>query len=266
MDFNFLQPQKLDLQVRGVRAPALQQPQHSEAFNQFMEAQDSMRSPTMRDWVKEGNDYKAFQEQQANQQANQLAMQEKQKQERIAQLESEIAQVKARIENTKKNLSMVDSNAINSIMTREARKINIQDPTSLYRWKIGKDVADARLKEDLKQRDLQNDLAERKFRWEQALSNKQLEDEKTNNKNAESSTVDYWNSRKNLAGNKNMTNAVILQDMKELDMAIRDAKNKKFSQDSVRQLETIREEYEKALGINKKKSDDKKNDLNGILD
>lgn len=262
MDFNFLQPQKLDLQVRGVRAPALQQPQHSEAFNQYMEAQDSNRTPTMRDWVKEGNDYKAYQEQQANQ----LAMQEKQKQERIAQLESEIAQVRARIEDTKKNLSMVDNNAINSIMTREARKINVQDPTSLYRWKIGQDIADARLKEDIKQRDLQNDLAERKFRWEQALSNKQLQDEKDNKKMAEGSTVDYWNSRKNLASNKNMTNAVILQDMKELDMAIRDAKNKKYSDNSVRQLESIREEYEKALGINKKKSDDKKNDLNGILD
>lgn len=262
MDFNFLQPQKLDLQVRGVRPPALQQPQHSDAFNQFMEAQDSMRSPTMRDLVKEGNDYKAFQEQQANE----IAIQEQQKANRIAELEKEIAEVKARIENTKKNLSMVDSNAINSIMTREARKINVQDPTSLYRWKIGQDVADARLKEDLKQRDLQNDLAERKFRWEQALSNKQLQDEKDNKKMAESSTVDYWNSRKNLAGNKNMTNAVILQDMKELDMAIRDAKNKKFSQDSVRQLETIREEYEKALGINKKKSDDKKKELEGILD
>lgn len=62
------------------------------------------------------------------------------KEQQIADIESQIATLEKRIADNKAKLSNWTGNA-DKIAAIEARKINVNDPTSIWRWKIDKDEA-----------------------------------------------------------------------------------------------------------------------------
>lgn len=67
-------------------------------------------------------------------------IEEKAKQEQIADIESQIVTLQKRIDDNKAKLQNWAGNA-DQIAAIEARKINRQDPTSIWRWKTDKDEA-----------------------------------------------------------------------------------------------------------------------------
>lgn len=70
------------------------------------------------------------------------------KEQQIADIESQIATLEKRIADNKAKLSNWTGNA-DKIAAIEARKINVNDPTSIWRWKQGQDQAMAIRKQDL---------------------------------------------------------------------------------------------------------------------
>lgn len=71
------------------------------------------------------------------------------KEQNIAKLKSDITALEAKIAENKKKLSGFTGNA-DKIAALEARKINSQDPTMIWRWKMGQDAAKQQRAEDLK--------------------------------------------------------------------------------------------------------------------
>lgn len=76
-------------------------------------------------------------EQQAEQQAQQ---QEAAKQQRIKEIEAEIAVIEQRIANRKRAMNRNEALINSKIAALEARKINTQDPVSIWRWKQGREL------------------------------------------------------------------------------------------------------------------------------
>lgn len=70
------------------------------------------------------------------------------KEQQIADIESQIAILEKRIADNKAKLSNWTGNA-DKIAAIEARKINVNDPTSIWRWKQGQDQSMAIRKQDL---------------------------------------------------------------------------------------------------------------------
>lgn len=85
-------------------------------------------------------------EQQAQAQAEQEALQ---KQQRIKEIEAEIAEIEQRIAERKRGMAANEDALNTQLAAIEARKINRQDPTSIWRWKAGMDFQKQSRKEDL---------------------------------------------------------------------------------------------------------------------
>ena len=86
----------------------------------------------------------------AEQQAQQAQQQEAlQKQERIKEIEAEIAEIEQRIAERKRGMAANEDALNTQLAAIEARKINRQDPTSIWRWKVSQDVAKQQRAEDL---------------------------------------------------------------------------------------------------------------------
>lgn len=75
-------------------------------------------------------------EQQAQQQAQQ---QEAEKQARIKEIEAEIAEIEQRIAERKRGMAANEDSLNTQLAAIEARKINSQDPTMVWRWKAQMD-------------------------------------------------------------------------------------------------------------------------------
>ena len=98
-------------------------------------------------------------EQQAQQQAQQ---QEAEKQARIKEIEAEIAEIEQRIAERKRGMAANEDALNTQLAAIEARKINGQDPTSIWRWKAGMDAQKAQRAEDLERVEKEKKLTEEK--------------------------------------------------------------------------------------------------------
>lgn len=96
--------------------------------------------------IDRGNAMQVSQEQAMQQQQQEQAAMNRQK--RIADIQSEIAMLEKRIADNTAKLHNFTGNA-GQIAAIEARKINAQDPTSIWRWKQGQDQTMAIRKQDL---------------------------------------------------------------------------------------------------------------------
>lgn len=105
----------------------------------------------------------------AEQQAQQLAQQQAQqreaaKQQRIKKIEAEIAKIEQRIAYRKRGMNRNEALINSNIAALEARKINAQDPTSIWRWKLTQEQAKQIRKEDMERVNEEKKLAETKNR------------------------------------------------------------------------------------------------------
>ena len=83
------------------------------------------------------------------QKAQALQAQQAGQQKRLADIQNEIATLEKRIAENTAKLQNWTGNA-NQIAAIEARKINSQDPTMIWRWKMGQDAAKQQRADDLK--------------------------------------------------------------------------------------------------------------------
>lgn len=99
----------------------------------------------------------------AEQQAQQAQEQEAAaKQQRIQEIEAEIAEIEQRIAERKRGMSANEDALNTQLAAIEARKINSQDPTSIWRWKAGMDAQKAQRAEDLERVEKEKKLSEEK--------------------------------------------------------------------------------------------------------
>ena len=98
-------------------------------------------------------------EQHAQQQAQQ---QEAKKQARIKKIEAEIAEIEQRIAERKRGMAANEDALNTQLALIEARKINSQDPTMVWRWKMGQDAAKQQRVDDLKRIEAEKQKTEAK--------------------------------------------------------------------------------------------------------
>ena len=135
-DWNFreLMPKRL------ANAYARQNGDYSSLLTQNMDNRQAGNIDDMAQWMQQGNDYKAHQEEQAALAQQQQEQAAAQKQSQIQSIQNQIAELEQRITANKAKLK--DWGGVeNQIAAIEARKINGQDPTSVWRWKVDREDA-----------------------------------------------------------------------------------------------------------------------------
>lgn len=90
----------------------------------------------MANWIQQGGTPVADAQAAAAQQAEQEAAA---KQQRIAEIEAEITEIKNRMAERKNAMAANEDDLNSQLAGIEARKINSQDPTMFWRWKVGQD-------------------------------------------------------------------------------------------------------------------------------
>lgn len=108
-----------------------------DVINQNMAERQAGNADDMANWIQQGGTPQADAAAAAQAQAEQEAAA---KQEQIADIQSQIKALETRIAQNKSKLQNWTGNA-NQIAAIEARKINSQDPTMIWRWKSDKDEA-----------------------------------------------------------------------------------------------------------------------------
>lgn len=116
-----------------------------DIINQNMAERQTGNANDMANWIQQGGTPQADAVAAAQAQAEQDAAAKKQQ---IADIESEIKEIEKRIATNTAKLQNFSGNA-GKIAAIEARKINRQDPTSIWRWKAGMDFQKQSRKEDL---------------------------------------------------------------------------------------------------------------------
>ena len=106
----------------------------------------------MANWIQQGGTPVADAQAAAAQQAEQEAAA---KQQRIAEIEAEITEIKNRMAERKMGMAANEDDLNSQLASIEARKINSQDPTMFWRWKVGQDQQ----RELAKQANSSNDTA-----------------------------------------------------------------------------------------------------------
>lgn len=106
----------------------------------------------MANWIQQGGTPVADAQAAAAQQAEQEAAA---KQQRIAEIEAEITAIKNRMAERKNAMAANEDDLNSQLAGIEARKINSQDPTMFWRWKVGQDMQ----RELAKQSNSSNDTA-----------------------------------------------------------------------------------------------------------
>ena len=138
-NWNFAQPNNGGQAAYDAYQQALQN-QRNQMYTQNMGNRQVGNANDMMQWMQQGNDAQTYQQQQAalaQQQQEQAAMA---KQKQIADIQSQISALENRIADNKAKLSNWTGNA-DKIAANEARKINVNDPTSIWRWKVDRDEA-----------------------------------------------------------------------------------------------------------------------------
>lgn len=112
-------------------------------YNQNMDDRQVGNGLDMMSWMQQGNDAAQYQAQQEQAAAQQAQAEEAQRAEQINMIKSQIAELQKSIADKQMRLQNFDD-GVNEIAAIEARKINSQDPTMIWRWqKQREDTANA---------------------------------------------------------------------------------------------------------------------------
>jgi len=117
-------------------------------YNQNMDERQVGNGLDMMSWMQQGNDAAQYQAQQEQAAAQQAQAEEAQRAEQINMIKSQIAELQKSIADKQMRLQNFDD-GVNEIAAIEARKINSQDPTMIWRWqKQREDTAKANAMND----------------------------------------------------------------------------------------------------------------------
>lgn len=172
MNFNWTLAQPTNGQAAFDAAQAALQNKRNNAYTQNMSDRQVGNANDMMSWMQQGNDAVAYQQEQAAA----AAQQAQQAQQEAAQKQSQIDSIKARINELESQIAANQAKLKNwqgvggQVAALEARKINTQDPTSIWRWKQGQDQAMAIRKQDLER--IEKEKAKTKEEQKQAFMNK----------------------------------------------------------------------------------------------
>lgn len=125
-------------QAAADAANAALQNKRNALFTQNMGDRQVGNANDMAQWMQQGNDAVAYQQEQAAAAEQQAQAEAANKAAQIEQIKAQIKELKASIANKKAKLSNW-SGVNDKIAAIEARKINAQDPTSIWRWKANLD-------------------------------------------------------------------------------------------------------------------------------
>ena len=162
MNFNWNFAQPINGQPAYDAAQAALQNKRNAMFTQNMSDRQVGNANDMMQWMQQGNDAQAFQQQQAAAAQAQSEQEAAAKQQRIQEIEAEIAEIKSRMAERKKGMSANEDDLNSQLAGIEARKINSQDPTSIWRWKVGMDSQKAQRTADLERIEKEKKLSEEK--------------------------------------------------------------------------------------------------------
>lgn len=140
MNFNWNFAQPVNGQPAYDAAQQALQNKRNAMFTENMGDRKVGNANDMMQWMQQGNDAQAFQQQQQQQAEAQRAEQARQKMARIKELTNEIYSLEQSIKERESQLSNFEGNRA-EIAALEARKINKQDPTAVWRWKTDKEEA-----------------------------------------------------------------------------------------------------------------------------
>lgn len=107
-----------------------------DVINQNMAERQAGNADDMANWIQQGGTPQADAAAAAEQQAQQ---ENAAKQQRIAEIEAEITEIRNRISERKMAMAANEDDLNSQLAGIEARKINSQDPTMFWRWKVGQD-------------------------------------------------------------------------------------------------------------------------------
>ena len=147
-------------------AQAALQNKRNAAYTQNMDDRTVGNANDMMQWMQQGNDAAAYQQQQAMQQ-QQAA---EQKAARIKEIQAEIAGLERKIAMNKKAMEMNDDALNTNLAAAELRKINSGDPTGFWKWKQGMDFQKTARKQDMER--LEAEKKKNKEEQKQYLLNK----------------------------------------------------------------------------------------------
>ena len=117
-------------------------------YNQNMDERQVGNGQDMMSWMQQANDAAQYQAQQEQAAAQQAQAEEAQRAEQINMIKSQIAELQKSIADKQMRLQNFDD-GVNEIAALEARKINSQDPTMIWRWqKQREDTAKANAMND----------------------------------------------------------------------------------------------------------------------
>lgn len=140
MNFNWNFAQPTNGQPAYDAAQQALQNKRNAMFTENMGDRRVGNANDMMQWMQQGNDAQAFQQQQQQQAEAQRVEQARQKMARIKELTNEIYSLEQSIKERESQLSNFEGNRA-EIAALEARKINKQDPTAVWRWKTDKEEA-----------------------------------------------------------------------------------------------------------------------------
>lgn len=140
MNFNWNFAQPVNGQPAYDAAQQALQNKRNAMFTENMGDRRVGNANDMMQWMQQGNDAQAFQQQQQQQAEAQRAEQARQKMARIKELTNEIYSLEQSIKERESQLGSFEGNRA-EIAALEARKINKQDPTAVWRWKTDKEEA-----------------------------------------------------------------------------------------------------------------------------
>lgn len=129
-----------------------------DVINQNLAERQTGNADDMANWIQQGGTPQADAAAAAQAQAEQEAAA---KTQRIAEIESEIKEIETRIATNTAKLQNFTGNA-DKIAAIEARKINAQDPTSIWRWKGSMDQQRINRQQDLERIEKEKKLTEAK--------------------------------------------------------------------------------------------------------
>lgn len=155
MNFNWNFAQPTNGQAAFDAAQAALQNKRNNAYTQNMGNRQVGNANDMMSWMQQGNDAAAYQQEQALAAEQQAAAAEQQAQQEAAQKQAQINSIKSRISELESQIAANQAKLKNwegvggKVAALEARKINSQDPTSVWRWKATQDAAKQQRAEDL---------------------------------------------------------------------------------------------------------------------
>lgn len=155
MNFNWNFAQPNNGQAAFDAAQAALQNKRNNVYTKNMGDRQVGNANDMMSWMQQGNDAAAYQQEQALAAEQQAAAAEQQAQQEAAQKQAQIDSIKSRISELESQITANQAKLKNwegvggQVAALEARKINAQDPTSIWRWKAGMDAQKTQRAEDL---------------------------------------------------------------------------------------------------------------------